>query len=379
MEMTKILFLHNTVMPYRLPFFIEITKIYKIKFIFTRMEVCKNIYGINSIDINNIDYNILPSKNRFFLYIKELLTNDHDIFIDSLEYMAPFTFIITKLRKKSIIFWSEEWEWMQEIKLWQKVILAVKKFIARNSDAVLVPGIKHKQFFIKLNIEPEKIFIMPNVSNYSLFKKNYVSAASDIRKKYDIRNHKVILFVGRLVERKGLKYLIHAFIKLRKEQRDLLLLVVGEGPEKNKLENIVNDNKSTDSVIWAGYVKNEDLPAYYVMSNVCVVPSITCGIGDPWVFVLNEAMHFGKPVVATEAVGAAYDLIKDGENGYIVPEKDSDALYKAIKSILSSCEKEKKMGQMSKRIIEEGFQYKNMISGFMSAINYVSLKGGNKS
>ena len=104
------------------------------------------------------------------------------------------------------------------------------------------------------------------------------------------------------------------------------------------------------------------------------MPSITYGMGDPWVFIVNEAMYFGKPVIATDAVGAAYDMIEEGENGFMVPEKDADALYKAMRKILSDPELEKKMGQESKRIIEEGFRYEYMVGGFRKTMEYVLEK-----
>ena len=109
---------------------------------------------------------------------------------------------------------------------------------------------------------------------------------------------------------------------------------------------------------------------YYKISNLCVIPSITCEMGDRWVFVVNEAMSFGKPVIATNAVGAAFDMIENGKNGFIVPEKDSKALYKSIKKILSTYLK-KTMGNRSKEIIEEKFRYENMIDGFKMSVDYV--------
>ena len=94
-------------------------------------------------------------------------------------------------------------------------------------------------------------------------------------------------------------------------------------------------------------------------------------MGDPWVFIINEAMHFGKPVVATDAVGAAFDMIENGKNGFIVPEKDDNALFIAMKKILFDSELEKSMGKSSSEIIESSFKYKNMVKGFKNGVNYV--------
>jgi glycosyltransferase involved in cell wall biosynthesis len=104
------------------------------------------------------------------------------------------------------------------------------------------------------------------------------------------------------------------------------------------------------------------------------MPSITYVKADIWVRAVNDAMGAGKPVIATDVVGAAFDMVKSGINGFIVPEKDSDALYKAIKKIISEPELAKRMGEKSKRILEQGFTYEHMIKGFMKAVVSVNKR-----
>jgi glycosyltransferase involved in cell wall biosynthesis len=123
-----------------------------------------------------------------------------------------------------------------------------------------------------------------------------------------------------------------------------------------------------------GFIENVSLSPYYLLCNVCVVPSITYGQAECWCYVVNEAMHCGKPVIATDAVGAAFDMIKNGESGFIVPEKDVNALYGALKKIISDSDLAMKMGMKSKKIIEEGFRYENMVKGFEKAVECVWMK-----
>lgn len=156
------------------------------------------------------------------------------------------------------------------------------------------------------------------------------------------------MYVGRLVKRKGVDYLIKAFAKLKNEINDVVLIIIGRGECRDELELLAKNLNIEDSVYFMGYVEDELLPAYYLLCNICVVPSITYGMADPWVLVVNEAMYFGKPVIATDAVGAAFDMVKDGENGFMVPEKDSEALYEAMKKILSDPELEEKWGKNQK-------------------------------
>jgi glycosyltransferase involved in cell wall biosynthesis len=94
---------------------------------------------------------------------------------------------------------------------------------------------------------------------------------------------------------------------------------------------------------------------------------------DPWVLVVNEAMACGKAVIATNAVAAAHAMIKNGINGFIVAEKDSGALYAALKAVLADPATAKVMGEASKKVIEAGFTYNHMVSGFQSAISSLTV------
>ena len=376
MEMTKILFVHNTAMWYRRPFFKRLGEIYNVKFVFTHIEISGSRYGVElSKEIGGLEgVNYKALKNYFGVpigSIKELLKCDYDIIVDSfLSIGAMFSFTIAKLRRKPIIFWSEAWDWEKRKTIRRELFAPLSKFIITHSDAFLVPGTRHKRYFVSLGASPDKVFIMPNVSNISVKESDY-GRKEKLKEELDIGTKKVVLYIGRLRKRKGVEYLVQGFAKLIKEKDDIVLIIIGRGECREELELLAKNLNIEDSICFMGYVEDELLPAYYLLCNVCVVPSITYGMGDPWVFIVNEAMYCGKPVIATDAVGAAYDMIKDDENGFMVPEKDSESLYIAMKKILSNPELEKKMGEESKRIIEEGFRYGNMVNGFRDAIEYI--------
>jgi glycosyltransferase involved in cell wall biosynthesis len=88
---------------------------------------------------------------------------------------------------------------------------------------------------------------------------------------------------------------------------------------------------------------------------------------------VNEAMACGKAVIATTAVAAAHAMIKNGINGFVVPEKDSAALYNAIKAVLADPATAKAMGEASKKVIEAGFTWSHMVRGFQSAISSLNV------
>jgi glycosyltransferase involved in cell wall biosynthesis len=235
-----------------------------------------------------------------------------------------------------------------------------------------------------LGASPSKVFLMPNASNISqtptespdkivkLKSSPNMVNTSNLRDQYpSFKDKKIVLFVGRLVKQKGVDYLLNAFSTLKKGMNDVVLVIIGKGDYEKKLKKLAEDLQIEKDVCFQGHVDNDLLKNYYGPSDLCVVPSITHEMVDAWAFVVNEAMYYENPVIASDAVGSAFDMIKNGENGFIVPEKDSKALYDAMKVILSNDELREKMGKRSKKIVETGFSYKNMVEGFQNAINFV--------
>ncbi len=376
--LVKILFIHNTAMEYRKPFFKKLSKIYDINFVFTHTHASKDIYSLeisNEIDgMDGVNYKILKNYLGIAWGVLKESMADYQVIIggnwdnvpELVETLIFFT--ISKIRRKKYVLWSEEWGW-EAISFKKKLIMPIIKLLVKKSDAIIVPGTKHKEYFVSLGAISQKVFIMPNASNISYNEKN--DDISRIKEENGLINKKIILYVGRLIKRKGIEYLIQAFCSLKNDMNDTVLMIIGEGECKKQLEVLTKELNIKNEVYFLGNIQNEKLPSYYSLADICVIPSITLDIGDPWVFVLNEAMYFGKPVIATDAVGAAYDMIINGKNGFIVHEKDSESLYKSMRDILSNHELKMKMGNKSKEIINENFRYKNMVDGFKKTINYL--------
>lgn len=342
---------------YRIPFFKKLHKSFNIKFIFTDFHIIGNIYEGSYKkaieDLKSLNYKILDG----IIDLINELRSEYDIIVggswDSILeiFKSLLIYIIGKSKGKKIILWSEEWNWGFSFK--RKLISPIVKLFAIFADAILVPGSIHKRHFIEIGANPEKIFIMPNATTLKMGESP----------KFD---KNIVLYVGRLIKRKGVDYLIKAFKKLKNP--DTLLVIVGYGENEEGLKKLA---QGSHNIIFTGKIPQEHLHRYYSKASIVVVPSVSDEMGDPWVFVLNEAMLHGKPVIATHAVGGAYDLIQDGVNGFMVPEKNTNKLYRAIKTILDDPQLQKRMGEASKRIIEEGFTYEKMVEGFKKAIEYV--------
>ncbi len=378
---TKILFVHHTAMWFRRPFFRALSKIYDVEFIFTHVESYNKTYDIQLSQVipgmDGINYKVINKNWGLPWEAIRRAMGDYDIFLggswDTLNDVIEtiLYFIIVKFKRRPFILWREDWDWnVQSTK--RRLVKILAGLLSRRADAILVPGSKHREFFTKLGVSSEKIFIMPNVSNLTLKDDDYNNLIQ-IREEMGLEDEKVILFVGRLINLKGVQFLLKAFSKLQQRIKNVTLIIVGEGSCREELENLSRKLQVNDKVYFRGNVDNEFLGAYYLLCNVFVLPSITTHHADACPLVVNEAMYFSKPVITSDAVGTTF-MVKNGTNGYVVPERNPDALFKALYKILSDSELEKRMGEASKNIINEGFTYQNMIDGFNQAVNYLNFK-----
>lgn len=377
----RILFIHVTPLQYTMPFFVGLSEIYDVKFIFTYLQLGSKIYGVDTLaqsqGLDKIKYKV---RQRYFHgmspsgiplgLIKDLFQEHYDIVVANLGSIEMlFCFIAAKLRRKPIILESGEWSWKGKSSE-RNLALPFTKFILPRSDAMVVPGSKHREFVISLGARPDGVFVSPNASNI-IIKGDDVQKKEQLKKRLGIGTKKVILYVGRLVKQKGVDYLIEAFSKLTKERDDVILIIVGEGESRSELELLSKNLGIGDSIYFTGFVLNRELPPYYLLCDICVMPSITYIQAEVWGRTVNDAMSAGKPIIATDAVGAAFDMVKDGINGFMVPEQDSEALYEAMKAILSNPGLAKRMGEEAKRTVKQGFEYEHMINGFGKAVDAV--------
>lgn len=144
---------------------------------------------------------------------------------------------------------------------------------------------------------------------------------------------KVVLFVGRLAEKKGVTYLIEAMKSI-----DAMLVVVGDGPLRNRLEEqakAVNDSMDTVKIVFWGAKAHAELRDIYESADVFVMPSVTAEDGDQegLGLVMLEAMASGLPVVASRS-GGIIEIIDHMQNGILVEERDSEAIANAVNRLL---------------------------------------------
>ncbi len=302
--------------------------------------------------------------------LRKLFSSEYKAVIKTIDgrFELLFVFLLTKLQRKPFILYTQMWRHPQT--LFHKISFIFLQAIYKYSDAIIVYGDHVKKYLVSIGISSEKIYCAPQAMDNTPFNRPISEGDQEaLKEQLGCKDRKIILYVGRLEECKGLTYLMEAasFIK----NLDFCMLLIGTGSMRNALER--SAQAASLKAIFLGHIPNEQLNKYYAIADVFVLPSITTkNFKEPWGMVINEAMNQGCPVVVTDAVGAgAGGLVENGQNGYIVPEKNSVLLKEAIDKLLKNEELCSRMGQNSIRKIA-GWTLQETIKGFGRAINFVT-------
>lgn len=379
----KILFFHNTLPEYRIGWFQHLTRKSDVKFVFTNEGLNKKNYGfdIDYKNTNNLDCTFLPGGINGFIKLKEIMKNiqQYDFVelppIDSLREVIFSAYIVNHCKKNDInvgFFW-EKWEAPIEMqpfvrRLKNLVLRVIPKLIYKHADIIFSAGQKSKEYFISNGIDENTIVIIPDASETP--KCNFV----DIRSKYGIeQGKKIIMYLGRILPQKGVKLLIKAFNLLPASvQEKSHLLIVGDGED---LANCIKLAEQLDikNITFTGSVEPLKRGNYFEQCDVFVYPvTYYKGRVDVWGLAINEAIQHGKVIIATHAVGSAYELIEDNKNGYRIEpgnvQKLSMALVKSLAPQIS-----KSAIQKNKELISR-FSYKEMAEQYIKIILAVTKK-----
>lgn len=243
--------------------------------------------------------------------------------------------------------------------------------LLRRVEATLAIGRLNREFYRAQGVPEARIFSVP----YAVDNETFGVEADRWRPlRRELRGElglppdlPVVLYVGKLIGRKRPLDLLEAYARVV-GGHPAALVFLGEGAERPRLEAEIARRKLSGVSI-TGFVNQGEIGRYYAAADVLVLPSSH----EPWGLVLNEAMCFGLPVIASDAVGAAPDLVRVGENGFVYSVGDVPALADALRRLLADPGARARMGARSRDIVRT-FSYDADIQGILEALHHVAAR-----
>ncbi len=224
----------------------------------------------------------------------------------------------------------------------------------RAADMIVTLSKGDKDFMVhKLGISSSKVNIIPN----AIDRDDYVTDidASNFVMRHGLDGRRILLYVGALVRRKGLGYLLRAMKDVVAYYRDTILVIIGEGEHQRGFRRMAKKLGLNNSVVFLGHVGRRELFEALSVAEVFVLPSLLEGMPT----VILEAFLYGKPVVATRIPGVV-DYFDD--YALLVPPADENALAKAIVELLGDKELQKKLRCRGRRVVETKFSWDKVSS-----------------
>jgi len=374
----KIAFITNLCPHYRVNTFEVLAKYYDIDYYFFSAGTEWYWQQQHGLRQGNFRYQYLPGFTAGHARVTptlpwHLLSQDYTLYIKCINgrFALPVTYQIAQLKRRPFILWTGVWQRLQTPL--HRAFFPFTRYIYRHATAIVVYGNHVKRYLMAEGVPEEKIF----TTTHAVDNRNYnqpVAADKQAALRQELQvdeGQKLILYLGRLEDGKGLEYLLEAFSSL--PNTDTVLVFVGTGSLRAKLEQMVVQENLRERVRFVGYIPPEQTNVCYSLAYLFVLPSVTTPIfKEPWGLVVNEAFNQGVPVIATDAVGAAAGgLVQDGHNGFVVPERNSQALAEAIKTLLSNPALREQFSIHAKQVIKT-WDNEQMVLGFREAISYVT-------
>ena len=181
-----------------------------------------------------------------------------------------------------------------------------------------------------------------------------------------------LLFVGRLVQKKGVRYLIEAIPHILKKHPYIKLRIAGDGPEKPALMRQVSELRADNRVQFLGAVENRSLPALYQSSDVVIFPSVIADDGDQEGFglVLVEALGCECAVVVTD-LPAMQDIITDGKTGLVVAQKNVQEIAEKVAYLLDNPSLGRSLGKKGRQYVLERYDWDRIVQQYVVLIESI--------
>ena len=249
-------------------------------------------------------------------------------------------------------------------KVLRRIVLLLYRIGFRVSDRIWFTNQADYEWFVSTGVASAgKAFLTKNYVNTAVYSPDSVTRVQidDLREEFGLKDKEnVVVMVARMSWAKGVREFIEAATMLRTEMPSTKFILVGpsdEGSSDSVPESFLRECEKSGNFVWAGFRK--EVQVFYAASDVAVLPSYYREGGFPRG--LTEAMSMGKPIITTNSVHCR-GTVEHGKNGYHVPVKDSKALARAIKKIITDKDRKREFGMYSRRKVMNEFDEMEVVS-----------------
>lgn len=228
------------------------------------------------------------------------------------------------------------------------------QWLMKHADVILLPSEELHDKTAELSLPSESVYI-PNGVDTEKFYPSGGTSKNAIRKKHQLEESDfVVLCPRRLEPKNGVNYFVESAKYFNAGQRKPKYLIVGGGypEEREKMQTFIKKNQ-IDNVVFAGSVSNNEILHYYQASDIVVLPSLMEATSISGL----EAMACGLPIVGTE-LGGIPALVKDGENGFLIPPRDPKAIFLKVKELMEDDKKVMSFSAQSRLFAERDFSWR---------------------
>lgn len=306
-----------------------------------------NVFRFKSIDLNyKISYPLpIISSSRIGKIVKKInldIIHTHHFFLSG----QIAWYYARKLKLPLIFTYHTRYDlYTHYVPLPQEIAKPLTRLLstlyANSCDAVIAPVESVKNLLLEYKVK-KPIFVIPSGIDINKFQKT--KNGEKIRKRYNIGRDKILLLtVSRLTPEKNLSFLLKTFQKINKKKKNTYFMIVGDGPEKEKLKKESIKLGINEKVIFTGKVLNQKMSLCYSAADIFLFSSSTETQG----LIFIEAMASEVPIISIKAKGAQ-DIITNGENGFLT-SNNIDDFAQAVLKIIEDENLRKKMSKKAKR------------------------------
>jgi glycosyltransferase involved in cell wall biosynthesis len=280
---------------------------------------------------------------------------------------TPPTILEARLLQLPVVLWEESIS--HEPGPWKRRLLWAIRIMFRQFDASIAASDRCKTYLLELGALNGTVFACRTPIDVDDFRTplstmNAFTTAEYIRR-YQLGGRIPILFVGGLTERKGVHDLLTAFAKIVPERPDALLIFAGTGKEELSLRRRTVEMALGSHVRFTGFLSHRELPLLASLAAMFVLPSHY----DPWPAAVLEAMSSSLPIITTSAVGMVPEIVRQDDNGIIVPPGNTSDLAAALGRLANNTAERRRMGERSLQLVRS-WTVRDAANVFADAVEY---------